>query len=337
MTYKLFAQRVGLVGVTNFIVGLRGLILIPILTKTLGACGYGIWSQILVTISLVTPLALLGLPSTMVRFLASEKDKKDVQEGFYSISFVVLFLSLLLSVILFAISDFFALIIIKDVSAAPIIRIAAFMITLSAIDQTTRSFFTAFRQIKKYSLFVILQNFIEIGLIAYAVLSGFGVFGAVIALLASRAILLAIMLPYIISKIGFKLPNFSKLKSYLSFGLPVVPTIMFAWIIHSSDRYMIGYFMGSAPVGIYSAAYGIAFVIHMFVNPIGIILFPTLSKLWDEKKISEFRVHLRYSLKYYLMLTIPAVFGLSVLAKELLSILSTPEFVSGAVLIPFIA
>jgi hypothetical protein len=33
--YKLFAQRVGLVGVTNLIFSLRGLILIPILTKTL--------------------------------------------------------------------------------------------------------------------------------------------------------------------------------------------------------------------------------------------------------------------------------------------------------------
>jgi len=33
--YKLFAQRVGLVGITNLIVNLRGLILVPILTKIL--------------------------------------------------------------------------------------------------------------------------------------------------------------------------------------------------------------------------------------------------------------------------------------------------------------
>jgi len=52
--YKLFAQRVGLVGITNLIFSLCGLIFIPILTKTLGASGYGIWAQIIVTISLVT-------------------------------------------------------------------------------------------------------------------------------------------------------------------------------------------------------------------------------------------------------------------------------------------
>jgi len=51
--YKLFAQRVGLVGITTLIVNLRGLILIPILTKTLGADAYGAWSKIMVTISLI--------------------------------------------------------------------------------------------------------------------------------------------------------------------------------------------------------------------------------------------------------------------------------------------
>ena len=37
----------GLVGITNAIVSLRGLIIIPILTKTLGADAYGVWSVII--------------------------------------------------------------------------------------------------------------------------------------------------------------------------------------------------------------------------------------------------------------------------------------------------
>jgi O-antigen/teichoic acid export membrane protein len=59
--YKLFAQRVGLVGIANVIVSLRGVILLPILTKTLGTELYGVWAQILVTISLLMPFGLLGL------------------------------------------------------------------------------------------------------------------------------------------------------------------------------------------------------------------------------------------------------------------------------------
>jgi len=55
--YKLFASYsgfVGLVVITTLIVNLRGLILIPILTKTLGADAYGIWSILMVTISLLS-------------------------------------------------------------------------------------------------------------------------------------------------------------------------------------------------------------------------------------------------------------------------------------------
>lgn len=334
--YTIFAKRIGLVGVANIAVGLQGLILLPILTKMLGASGYGIWSQLMVTISLITPLAVLGLTQSMARFVSSKKDIKDVQEVFYSISFTVLFASLILSTMLFLISESFAVILLKDISIVLIIKVAAFVITLDALDRTTRAFFTASMQLKIYSVFLILRTCVEVGLIAYAVLSGFGIFGAVIALVTSRVILLLVMISYIISKIGFKLPNFSKVQSYLRFGLPMVPAVMFAWIIHSSDRYMIGYFMGSAPVGIYAAAYNIGFVIHMFLNPIGIVLFPTLSKLWDEKKIVKFKTYLIYSLKYYLMIAIPSIFGLSVLADELLSILSTPEFSSGAILVPFI-
>ncbi|MCK4731610.1 MAG: oligosaccharide flippase family protein, partial [Methanophagales archaeon] len=77
--YKLFAQRVGLIGITNLLVNLRGLILIPILTKTLGAEGYGLWAQVIVTIALITPLVTLGLSSAMIRFLAAERDRKEIQ------------------------------------------------------------------------------------------------------------------------------------------------------------------------------------------------------------------------------------------------------------------
>ena len=41
--YKLFAQRVGLVGIVNLLVSLSGIIMLPILTKTLPIEEYGIW------------------------------------------------------------------------------------------------------------------------------------------------------------------------------------------------------------------------------------------------------------------------------------------------------
>jgi len=83
--FKLFAQRVGLVGITNFLSGISGIFLLPILSKNLSIDEYGIWVQVNVTLVLVSAVMLLGLPNSMIRFMASVKNKEAIQEGFYSI------------------------------------------------------------------------------------------------------------------------------------------------------------------------------------------------------------------------------------------------------------
>ena len=172
--YKLFAQRVGLVGIVNLIVSLRGLILIPILTKTLGTDAYGIWSVIIVTISLITPLAMLGLPTAMIRFLSAEKDKGKIQDGFYSVISVVFFVGLILSLIVYLLADSFAIAILKDVSSAHLVKIASFVIPLQALDPASLEFFRAFGKMKIYSGFMLVQTVAEVGFVAYFVLAGFG-------------------------------------------------------------------------------------------------------------------------------------------------------------------
>ena len=44
--YKLFTQRIGLIGITNLLVSLSGIILLPILTKNIPIEEYGVWVQI---------------------------------------------------------------------------------------------------------------------------------------------------------------------------------------------------------------------------------------------------------------------------------------------------
>ena len=335
--YKLFAQRVGLIGITNLLVSLRGLILIPILTKTLGAEGYGIWAQVIVTISLITPLVTLGLSSAMIRFLAAERDRREIQEGFYSSSVLIFLVSLLASALLFIFSEPIAASLFGG--ATEVVKLIAVIIPIWNLDTALFSLFTAFNQMKRYSIFRIAETFGEVGLIAYMVLSDFGILGAVISLLIIRVAMILIMGVLVIREIGVKIPDFSKLKSYLHFGLPLVPSTIFAWIAASSDRYVIVYFLGIAPVGIYSAAYNISqAAIYMFLAPISFVLFPTLSRLYDDKKMEEVKTHLSYSLKYFLMFAIPVAFGVSILAKQILAILATSEFVpTGSVVIPFVA
>jgi len=300
--YALFARRIGLVGFAQTIASLQGLILLPIMTKTFGAHGYGVWAQILITILLVQPFIMLGLDSSILRFLSS-KDKKEIVQGVITVLSVILITGLFASLVLFLSSDFLAITLLKEESAAIIFRVAAPLLILGALNSIILGSFRVFGLLKRYAVILLLQTFLEVGLISFFVLSGYGLRGAVISLIITRIITVLVGLFFVISYAGFSRPNFSILRPYLSYGLPLVPTVIFGFIVSSSDRYVIGFFMGAEKVGIYSAAYGIG-----------------------------------YSLKYLLMFSIPSVFGLFILAKPLLTNLTTTEFISeGEFIIPIVA
>lgn len=337
-TYEKFTKDVGVIGLTNLVLTLRGLILLPIIAKILGPSGYGTWSLALVTLGLVTPIAEMGLSTALVRFLAAEKSTREIQEGFFSVLSAMLCCGTAIGLILFFLANFLANTLFGDASTLPIIQVIAIIVPVRAINTVCLAFFMAFRQMKTYSLFILLRNLGEIALIAGLVLSGFGIFGAVLSLLIASLFTTGVALYMIVSQIGIKRPDFHYLKSYLKFGLPLLPTNFFGWIVGMSDRYVIGYFLGITSVGIYSAAYSLGSFLSHFRVPLTRVLPPTLSKSYDEGKDAEVQSYLSYSLKYLLMLTVPAVFGLSLLGKQILRIFTTAEFIpSGYLVIPFVA
>ena len=334
--YKLLAQRMGLIGITNLLVSISGIILLPILTKTLPIEEYGIWVQISVTIGLIPSIVMLGLPYTMVRFLAAAKEKEEIQEGFYSISFVTMLTSAIASLFLFLFSKQIAASLFNGNTA--VTRIIPLIIFIRCLNSLLFAFFRTFQQIKRYSIFSSIQTWLNVVLVAYFVLSGHGIFGAVMGLLISSSFVFLIMFSLIISEIGIKIPKFTHIKEYLAFGLPTIPGNLSNWMVNSSDRYVIGIFLGTAFVGYYSPGYTLGNIIAMFIAPLSFMLPAVLSKYYDENNIKEVKTILKYSLKYFLLLTIPSAFGLSLLSKPLLMILSTPEIASrGYLVTPFVA
>jgi O-antigen/teichoic acid export membrane protein len=120
------------------------------------------------------------------------------------------------------------------------------------------------------------------------------------------------------------------MKAYLKWGIPLTPSAAIQWIISSSDRYIVSYFRGVSATGIYNAADVIGGYASFAFMPVGIVLFPMISKNYDEGKQDQCKDYLKYSFKYLMMFAIPCAVGLSILAKPLLRILTTSEFISGS-------
>lgn len=334
--YRLFAQRVGAIGVANILLILSMIILLPILTKTLPVEDYGIWVQMIVTIELIPSMVLLGLPYAMVRFLAGEKEKEEIREGFYSIYFFSLFASLVAALIFFSSSGLIGNLLFNN--NENIVKILSIILFIECLNNIQYNYFRTFQRIKKYTSLVFIQIFLNLALVSYFVLSGYGIIGAALGILITRLSVFLIMTSFIISEIGIKVPKFNNMNKYLVFALPTVPGSLSSWLVNSSDRYVIGILLGAAFVGYYSPGYTLGNVINIFVAPIGLILFPILSKYYDIDKISEAKIILKYSWKYFLLLAIPSAFGLSLLSKPFLEILTTAEIArEGYLITPFVA
>jgi len=335
--YKLVTQRIGLIGIANLIASLSGLILLPILTKNLSIEEYGIWVQIRVTIGFLVPLATLNLGLASQRFLAGETDKKVVSKGISSIIAIVSFTSLIISILIFVFSKPISTAIFGGAEIEYFVKVLSLLILLGGINASVDIFFVTFLQIRKHSSLSISRAIFQILLISYFVLSGFGLFGAVISLLILNVLMLILESLLIIPQIRLSFPNYSLIKKYLTFSAPMIPAILCWWINNLGDRYVIGYFLGMVSVGVYSASYSLGGVVSFFYAPISLIILPTITNLYKNNKIQEIKTHLSYLLKGYLMVAIPSAFGLAVLSKPLLAALTTSEFLTGAIIVPIIA
>lgn len=334
--YKLFTQQIGIIGIANILIAVSSFFLLPILTKNLTVQNYGIWVQLSVTIELLPNLVLLGLPFTMVRFLAGVKENSIIKETFYSITFFVFFICVTISLLLFAfakpISEFIFDGNIEIAMLMPLLVISSSFVLLFL------NYFRTFQMMKIYSIISCLQAYITLLLIFTLFIFSKSLILAVLGLLVTKIIIMLIMFGIIVKEIGFKFPKFENMKEYLSFGLPTVPSAFSFWAINSSDRYLIGFFLGISFVAYYSPSYVLGNILMMLVTPFSLLLPAVLSKEYDNKNINAVEKTFRYSSKYFLAIGIPTVFFLSIFSKNILLALTTNEIaLNGYFVTPFVA
>jgi O-antigen/teichoic acid export membrane protein len=335
-TYKRFAKGVGLIAISNALVSVSGIILLPVLTKNLSTGDYGAYVQVMTTVTLLAWPLTLGLPVALVRFVALSRTQADIREDFYSIFLAIGFVSLLASGILLLLSRSLAEYLFNgNLAVAEILP----LITLFAsLDLYLLDSFRAFQQLRRYAFFTLAQAYVGVVLISYFVFSGRELVGAVFGLLAAQVILFLVILSIIIARIRITIPHLKRLRTFMLFSVPLIPSNLSFWIVNSSDRYLIGIFLGASYVAYYSPSYTLGFVIAMLASPFNLMMASFLPKHYDDDDLAVVKTVCKYALKYFLAAAIPSVFIVSSLSKPLLLALSTPEIASNGYLVtPFIA
>jgi len=334
-----YLKDVVIISVSTLFVKLRWLILVVLLTKSLGAEAYGLWVQIAVTLALATSLSGINLHNSLIRFAAGESEKRRISGVFWTNFTLVLVLSLVTASLLLFFSERFSYLIFGDPEHDDFIRLMSPLIIIMSLNALTNAFFRAVHSTQWFAFYYTLIAVLDLSCIAAAIfISPGGISSALLGYIVAQAAALVIMLAHIAWNYGVSRPLPRDMKSYVFFILPTIPALFFDWLYNSSDRYFIVHFGGLTEVAIYNTAYLLAQLVMIPVLPINKVLLPTLVRFWEQKRVDQTGIFLAATLKYFLLVGIPAVFGLTALAGSVFPLLATQEFVPlGAKLIPILA
>ena len=208
---------------------------------------------------------------------------------------------------------------------------------MTALFSFSLSYLRARGMIKKLSVIKIIFAVAKMTLILTLATIGIKLEWIIVYIIAAQALLVITVLLLIIKEVGIPWPQFEGLKRYLAFSIPLIPFGILLWVVNVSDRYLITHFLDLSQTGIYSASYMLGALIALFYSPISFVLFPTISRLWEQNEPVRVKNYMEYSTKLFLTFAIPGAIGLWLLSQPLLSTFTTPEYAVGGALVLLVA
>jgi O-antigen/teichoic acid export membrane protein len=189
------------------------------------------------TALLYTAIFTLGMESTIVRFVKLEPESKD---KIISQVTWILFFSVLIAITLsFLFSNDLATYAIRDKSMVTMAMAVGLVTGFDIISFIPQFYYRTNERPMVFTLLKIVRFLFEVIFIFTAIkVFNMGIMGAVYGLVIASAVNALIMIPFYRKFLKWEWDN-SRVKSFLIFGLPMVPNTILYLLIEVSDRYMI--------------------------------------------------------------------------------------------------
>ena len=326
-----FASDVLFYSFSSGLVGLSGLITLPILTKNLSPDLYGAWAQIGVTIALLLTFVTLGFQASVIRFLSGNKDKHKISSLFHLMLIIIIINSFIFLSITFFFQNILSGFIFADNSFRYFVPLAGLWLMVQSIYILNISFLRSRNKIKLLSLINISRTILKI-IILYLILIVFT--GNLVTVIKFYIIIdfifsLSIYFFEVAKSVGISVKLYylkNELKALLKFSLPLMPNSALMWILASSDRYFIVHLLSLSDNAIYSVAYRLVSILSLFYMPFGFVAYPLLVEFWEKNQKNKVREILEKSIKVYMFIIIPSIFGLYAFGSKVILMLTTKNY-----------
>lgn len=321
-------------GVSTFAFKITGLLLAYLvmlfITRSFGSEVFGRYSIAITFSQLLVLIFTFGLPVSIIRLLTDldHFDKKPKTNFLKKVMIITLISSIIISVILFLLSETIAVQLFKDLSLIVYFKILSYFIMPLMFHEVLLNFFRGTKEFKKYNLFMfVLPSLLFLG-IFYWLLKSYA--DEYVTILSFG---LSITIVFIIELVLYGLLNYATKTNYstnklfkLSFPMMLSSTVLF--LLNWTDIFMLGAMVSSKEVGIYNLAFKIASIGFLIIIVINVVIGPKIAELYSKNELGSLRKIVVKSTQAIAFLTIPIIIIIQIFRTEILAYFGQ-EFAQG--------
>jgi len=303
---------------------LIGVITIGLLTRYLGAEGYGQFTIIFSFLAIFAVLVDFGLTLTTVQMISEERD--DHEEIFSNI----LSLRIASSIVFLSIAPFVSLLFPYDSVIRWGIAIGAIMYIFNSTTVMVIGIFQKHLVMSRAIIAELTNRIIILLGILLAPILGLSLLHIVGIFILGNGANLAINLYYARKFIAFKFTWNSKIiKEVLSRSWPLGIAIFFNLIYLRGDILFLSIWESVEQIGQYGAAYKVVDVMTAIPVMFMGLLLPILTNAWSKKDYKTFRTNMQNGFDFLSYTGIPFAFGTLALSVPVMVAIAGEEFVEG--------
>lgn len=330
---RAFIRDSAIYGTATILVRGVSILLVPIYTRFLAPADYGVIDILGVFSSFVGVIVSLEIVQAMARFYPDASDHRErVRLASTALIFALagLTLSLIVGELL---ADPLAGWLLGDPGHADIVRIALLAIWANGLFYVVQSQLRWQLLATRYAFASIVYTLVSMGVAVFMVaIVHAGVAGVFFGQLIG-ALVGSVMSIGFAADIYRPLFDLGRLRLMLAFSLPLVPSSLGVYVTQYIDRIVITALLGLTELGLFGIGYRLASLTTLLTLGVSSALTPLVYTHYrDPSTPSDLARIFRYFSGFALVLAL----GLSLFARELLTVLTTPAYVPGAVVVPLL-
>ncbi len=272
------AKGILIYGIGTFGNKILSFLIVPLYTYYISTTDMGIYDILIATIGLLTPLITLQISDAAYKWILQNERVDDHIRA----TLQVLFINCMIA--------FGMIMLVSKIVTIPYSVYFATVLVLSRILETSQKLLRGLNRQIKFAVSGLIYTVVFLSL---NILFIVGLKTGIVGLFQSSIIanIVSILFVYI-TEPKLRLNLFCKIdvvliKQMLLFSIPLIPNYLNWWVINSSDKYIVNFFLGSAANGVLAIA-------HKFPTILQTVL-GLFNNSWQDVSIAEKEKHPEYN------------------------------------------